>query len=107
MDHRQGSIWEGKEVSEGDTYPLDGSAEMWRNRALQAEADLRDECNRHGEILFIVEAENARLRKALEQIESDRGPVGIPIHARHIARAALASAHPGDREPSNPTPERT
>ena len=49
-------------MSEGDTYPLDHSAEMWRKRALQAEEDLKDECGRHGEILFIVEAENARLK---------------------------------------------
>ena len=81
-------------MSEGDTYPLDESAEMWRNRALQAEADLRDECNRHGEILFIVEAENARLREVLEQVASHTAR-----DRRAIARAALASAHPGDCEP--------
>lgn len=82
-------------MSEGDTYPLDHSAEMWRNRALQAEADLKDECNRHGEILFVVEAENAHLREALEILgnwECDcefRAGVRIFTCAGCIARAAL------------------
>lgn len=54
-------------------------------------------------LIVTLRAENASLREALDEISGWGDPLD---YLQTIARAALASAHPGDREPSNTTPER-